>query len=90
MSEVSNTDLIKEVKAKVTPKALGINSVRLREAANGGVVIEVWDPEAAEKADVLARRISEITGNRARVTRPTWMGEFRLRKPRSHHFRRGY
>lgn len=57
---------------------LGIESSKIRRAANGGRIIEIHGPDGARKADDLATRLRSILKEAAIVTRPTIKGELRI------------
>ncbi|XP_046424472.1 uncharacterized protein LOC124181706 [Neodiprion fabricii] len=57
-------------------------ATKIRRSANGGVLIEVAGPNGAQKADVLAAYLGEMTraeyGDAVRISRPTTKGEIRV------------
>jgi len=77
---ISNAIILKRVRDKISPKDFNIKSVCLREAINGGILVEVFDPDAtSESVDALAGAIGEILSGCASVSRPARKVEFRLR-----------
>lgn len=75
---MSYADMLKKAKASFSLKELGIESSKIREAANGGLLIEVHDQDGGSKADVLASRLRTVLGESVQVTRPIKMSEIRL------------
>lgn len=60
---------------------MGIESSRIRKAANGGIIIEIPGKDGTAKADELMDKIQEVfkKGNvKAVVKRPTVKGELRV------------
>lgn len=76
--KVSYTDMLRKAKASFSLKELGIVFSRVREAANGGLLVEVQDPDDGCKADALASRLRLVLGKSALLTRPVKMGEVRV------------
>lgn len=76
--DVSYAEMLKKARASFSLKELGIESSKIREAANGGLLIEVHDQDGGAKADVLASRLRVVLGESAQVTRPIKMGEVKL------------
>lgn len=75
--DTSYADMLKKAKA-FSLKELGIESSKIREAANGGLLIEIHDQGGGAKADVLASRLKVVLGESAQVTRPIKVGEIKL------------
>jgi len=69
-NSVSYADIMKKTKSSFALTDLGINSSRIREAANGGMLIEVFGSNGASKADVLDEKLKEVLGESAVVARP--------------------
>jgi len=77
---VSHIDMMRRVRDKVSPRDFKIEKIRCRETVNGGVLLEVLDPDAGlNKFDVLAGAIDAALGDCAIVSRPAQRAEFRLR-----------
>lgn len=76
--EVTYAEISGKAKDQVSLKDLGIDKSRIRVAANGGRIIEIPGPGGKEKADSLAKRLREVIGEEATVSRPMARGEFRL------------
>ncbi|XP_029164494.1 uncharacterized protein LOC114935763 [Nylanderia fulva] len=60
---------------KIELSDLKIYKSRVRKAANGGVIVEIPGPQGSDKADNLAKKLSEVMSGYAEVTRPTIKGE---------------
>lgn len=75
---VSYADIMKKAKSSFALTEIGIDSARIREVANGGILIEVPGPDGASKADTLVDRLKMVLGESASVTRPIKMGEVRM------------
>jgi len=53
--------MLRKVRDKIFPKDYNINSIRFREAINGGVLLEVFDPDVTpDRVDALAGAIGMI------------------------------
>jgi len=75
---VSDTDMMRKVRD--TPKDFKIEKIRCREAVNGGVLLEVLDPDAGpNRVDALAGAIGAALGGCANISRPAQRAEFRLK-----------
>lgn len=57
---------------------MGIETTRLRMARNGGVIIEIPDPDNEEKANALRDRFQDILGNDAVINRLVARGTLRV------------
>lgn len=76
--ETSYADILKKAKDGVSLSECGIESSRVREAANGGLIIEVHSTDRKDKADLLAKRLRSALGEGAEVSRPVTTGEIRI------------
>lgn len=76
--EISYAEILRRAKTEVSLDEIGMESVKVREAANGGLVLEIPGPESNGKADMLATCLRLVLGDNAVVTRPTKMGEVRI------------
>lgn len=74
----SYAEILGRAKGEVSLTDLGIEKSRIRVAANGGRIIEIPEPDGAGKADNLARKLKEIIGKEAWISRPVARGELRL------------
>lgn len=57
---------------------LKIESTKIRRAANGDMLIEVWGPDGPNKANALAEKLRGTLQDKARVVRPMIKGKIRL------------
>lgn len=71
-------DILKKARGCGALEELDIAEPRLRRGLNGGYVLEIPGPEGASLADKLAKKLREVIGTDARVTRPVAMGEIRV------------
>lgn len=71
-------EVLSRAKAEVSLADLGIQESRVRRTANGNLLIEVHDPEGAEKADRLAASLRNVFGDEVVVSRPSVKCELRL------------
>ncbi|KMQ89155.1 hypothetical protein RF55_11242 [Lasius niger] len=79
--EFSYAQALKVARDKIDLSAMGIESSRIRKAANGGIIIEIPGKDGTAKADELMDKIQEVfkKGNvKAVVKRPTVKGELRV------------
>lgn len=74
----SYSDILRKAREEVNLEEIGMETVKIREAANRGLVFEVPGPEGGSRADELATRLRLALGGEISVSRPTKMGEFRL------------
>ncbi|XP_024875987.1 uncharacterized protein LOC112457258 [Temnothorax curvispinosus] len=77
-SDISYADILKTARDRISLDNMGIEDSRIRRGLNGGVIIEIPGSDGASKADLLARKLREVLNTKARIARPTVMGEFRL------------
>lgn len=57
---------------------LKIDCTKVRKAANGGTIIEIFGPNGAIKANALADKLRNIFKDEAKLARPVVKGEIRL------------
>lgn len=70
-------ELLKDRGIIPTPASLGIERTEIRNAATGGILIEVYGPDNKVKADLLATKLQDtMTG--ATISRPQKMSEMKL------------
>jgi len=74
----SYAEVIRQAREGINLKELGINNLRMRRAANGGILIEISGSEGILKADALASRLREVIGENAVVARPVVMADIRV------------
>lgn len=77
-NETSYASVLREARDKVALEDLDIHESRIRRAMNGGLLIEIPGPEGAKKADVLARKLSEVLVSQVKIGRPIRKGELRI------------
>nr|XP_046491128.1 uncharacterized protein LOC124223329 [Neodiprion pinetum] len=79
---VNYGDILRRAREKISLTELEMPATKIRRSANGGVLIEVAGPDGAQKADVLAAHLGEMTraeyGDAVRISRPTTKGEIRV------------
>lgn len=61
---------MKSAREKIVPSELGIQIVKVPEAASGGLVIEIPGKDGPDKADTLADSLRVKLGESVRVSRP--------------------
>lgn len=71
----SYAQALRTAQEKIQLTDLKIHKSRVRKAANGGIIVEIPGPQGSEKADILAKKLSEVMSGHAEVTRPTIKGE---------------
>jgi len=74
----SYAEILRRAKSGVSLAKLGIDSAKIRDAANGGLVIEISGQDGKNKADLLAEELRTVLGSGVSVARPTKMGEIQL------------
>jgi hypothetical protein len=57
---------------------MGIPPLRMRESATGALLMEISGPTGGEKADLLASKLQEISGEGVRITRPVKTADLRI------------
>jgi len=77
-SEVSYASILKKARANFSLAELGVDAARVRDAANGGLIVEIPGPEGNTKADLLADKLRQVFGGDIKVNRPVKMGEVQL------------
>jgi len=76
---VSDADILRRIRGKVSPKDFGIKNIRFQEASNGGVLLEILGSDVfSDKVDDLAGAIGSVLSGCASVSRAR-KAEFRLR-----------
>jgi len=71
---------VRRVRSRISPKDFKLKNIRFREALNGGILLEVLDPDAtADGVDAFAGAIGSALGDCVSVSRPARRAEFRLR-----------
>ncbi|KMQ89040.1 reverse transcriptase [Lasius niger] len=69
-----------EARSKIDLKALGIVNSRIRQAINGGVLIQIPGKDRVKLADDLANRMEEVVkGKDVVIGRPSKLAELRIR-----------
>lgn len=63
---------------KISFRDLGIQQSRIRNSANGGILIDVPRREGPENADKLMGKLRELLNEEAFIYRPTIKGELRV------------
>ncbi|XP_011859710.1 PREDICTED: uncharacterized protein LOC105557150 [Vollenhovia emeryi] len=76
--EISNTELLRRARQKMSLGDFGIVKPRIRVAAGGALIIEVPGEDGPAKADALAARLRDTLGPDAVVSRPVAKGELRV------------
>lgn len=71
-------DILRKARTEVPLGDIEMDSIRVREAANGGLVLEITGPEGGSRADLLTTRLRSVLGDDVTMSRPTKMGEVRL------------
>lgn len=69
---------LRKLRENISLPELNIESSRVRKSTSGGVVIEIPGVERSSKADNLQKKVAEVLGAEARVSRPCVRGELRL------------
>ncbi|XP_046619808.1 uncharacterized protein LOC124304981 [Neodiprion virginianus] len=79
---VNYGEILRRVREKISLTELEMPATKIRRSANRGVLIEVAGPDGAQKADVLAAHLGEMTraeyGDAVRISRPITKGEIRV------------
>ncbi|XP_025161712.1 triadin [Harpegnathos saltator] len=72
-------ELLTEAKKKINIDELGISKIRTRQGVTGALILEIPGEDRNTHADNLAKKLSEVLAEKAKVTRPQKMGEIRIR-----------
>ncbi|XP_032675610.1 uncharacterized protein LOC116846185 [Odontomachus brunneus] len=75
---LSYAEALRRAREQIQLDGIGIESTRIRWAANGSVLVEVASTNRSEKADVLAAKLREVLHDEAVITRPVARGELRM------------
>jgi len=59
-SEVEYSELLKKAREEINIENLGIIKMRTRRAFNGGIILEIFDENAFEKARLLAEKLQSV------------------------------
>ncbi|XP_011859823.1 PREDICTED: uncharacterized protein LOC105557249 [Vollenhovia emeryi] len=72
---------MRDIQSKINLDELGIGPLKQRKALTGALILEVAGDKKMEKANLLAEHIRKAVGNKegVRVTRPSKMGEIRIK-----------
>lgn len=76
--DISNAQLLKLAREKIALKDLDIDSIKVRHAVSGNLIIEVTGPNK-EKADQLAGRLKQVLAGKATIVHPQKLGELIIR-----------
>lgn len=76
--EFSYVDALKRAREKISFRDLSIQQSRIRNSANGGILIDVPRREGPENADKLMGKLRELLNKEAFIYRPTIKGELRV------------
>ncbi|XP_067209306.1 uncharacterized protein [Linepithema humile] len=74
-------DVMKEARERINLKDLNLNSLKIRNARNGGILLEIAGEQSRMKADALAVKLKEVVADRTdevRISRPSRRLDFRL------------
>lgn len=74
----SYADILRKAREHIQLDGLGIERTKIRWAANGAALIEIFGDGNAGKADTLAERLRDVLKGEALVYRPTVKGELRI------------
>lgn len=79
-TELGYRDVMAEARSRIDLEALGIANSRIRQAVNGGVLIQIRGKDRVKLADVLADKMDEVLkGKGVRIGRPSKFAELRIR-----------
>lgn len=79
-TKLSYREVMTEARSKIDLVALGISDSRLKQAASGGILIEIPGKDRTTKADDLANRMDGIfKGKGVSIGRPSRTAEIRIR-----------
>lgn len=76
-TDFSYSEALKAARRKISLKDIGIDSTRIRQSFNGGMLIQITGEDKAKKADELANKLNEVLSN-AIVTRPIKRADIRI------------
>ncbi|KMQ92618.1 reverse transcriptase [Lasius niger] len=79
-SKLGYREIMAEARSKIDLKALGIENSRIRQAINGGVLIQIPGKDRVKLADDLANEMDEVLrGKDVIIGRPSKLAELRVR-----------
>lgn len=64
----SYAEILQKARNKISSTGLGIESSRVRKAANDGILFEIPDADGKDKADVLVGSLRRVLGEGAMIT----------------------
>lgn len=70
--------ILLKARQAISLTALDIEKSQVRQAANGGILIEIQGSDGAVKADTLASKLTEAVGDQVVVARPVTRAELRF------------
>lgn len=76
-TDFSYSEALKSARQKISLKDLGIDSTRIRQSFNGGMLIQISGEDKAQKADKLARKLNEVLTD-ATISRPIKRADVRI------------
>jgi hypothetical protein len=78
-AKISYAEVLATAKQKILPSEVGIESVKMRKAMTGAIILEVPGDRVRGKASTLATRLAQILDpTTVRVAAPTRMTELRV------------
>ncbi|KMQ90130.1 reverse transcriptase [Lasius niger] len=79
-SELGYREIMAEARSKIDLKELGIANSRIKQAVNGGVLIQIPGKDRVKLADDLANKMDEVLkGKGVSIGRPSKLAELRVR-----------
>lgn len=74
------SEMLMVARQNINPADMKIDTLKVRRAANGGIIYEVSGEDKEKKADLLAAKMKEVLAAKegVRVTRPCKKGELRV------------
>ncbi|KMQ91736.1 gag-like protein [Lasius niger] len=79
-SKLEYREIMSEARSKIDLRALGIVNSRIRQAINGGVLIQIPGKDRVKLADDLANKMEEVfEGKDVVIGRPSKLAELRVR-----------
>lgn len=74
----SYAEILRKMKGNINIEEIGSEETRIRRTATGSLLIQIAGEESKRKADVLAERMREVVGQKAKVGRPCKKAEIRI------------
>lgn len=74
----SYADALRKLRREIALPDLDITASHVRKLIGGRVIIEISGADKTQKAEALKKKIAEVLGDSAKVTRPVVKGEVRL------------